>query len=155
MRTNGIFIASFINLIKQLRNYERTNDFPVTGTWFSVVVMQKYINFELVKDTAACHGLVHHGASDCLKHFFIKLHETGKVASKYYIFFHLIPLVLRLRKVKKVEDLPKIILSSTKEYARSILFMSFLVGLLRAGLCVIYSPQKTILVNSLGKFKSK
>ena len=106
-----------------------------------------------VKDTGVCHGYLHHGPSECLQHFIIKLQSTSKVATKYYIFFHLIPLFLRLRKVKQIEEIPKILWSSTKEYTRSILFMAFLVALLRAGLCVIYNPRKTILINNLGKFK--
>ena len=68
----------------------------------------------IVKDTGACHGLVHHGRSECLKHFFIKLRETSKVASKYYTLFHLIPLILKLRKMKNIKDLPKIFASTTK-----------------------------------------
>lgn len=66
--------------------------------------------------------------------------HTGKVASKYYIFFHLIPLIIRLKKLKNIKDLPSIVGTTFYEYSRSVLFMAFLVGLLRAGLCIEFSP---------------
>ena len=66
----------------------------------------KYI-WILVRDTSACRGLVHNNPVHCFQHFFIKLFATGKVASKYYIFFHLIPLILRLKRLKDIKDLPK------------------------------------------------
>ena len=85
---------------------------------------------------------MHSGPKECFQHFLIKLATTGKVASKYYVLFHLIPFVLRLRKCKKASEIPRVIMDVLYEYGRSVLFMSFLVGLLRAGLCVEFIPEK-------------
>ena len=106
-----------------------------------MVCLSKYLAYYVVRDTFACHGLVHKGPAHCLQHFFIKLAHTSKAASKYYIFFHLIPLVIRLKKLKNIKDLPKAIGTTVVDYSKSVLFMAFLVGLLRAGLCIEFSPK--------------
>ena len=77
--------------------------------------------------------------------------DTGKVTSKYYVMFHIIPLVLRLRKVKDIKSVPKLVAQSCFEYVKSCCFLSFLVGLLRAGLCANWnqSPENIL---SFGTF---
>ena len=61
--------------------------------------------------------------------------DVGKIGMKYYVSFHLIPLVLRLRKCKDREQVIKLLGKTGVEYVRSILFMIFLVTGMKAGLC--------------------
>ena len=58
----------------------------------------------IVSDISVCHGLMHHGPAHCFQHFMIKLITTGKVASKYYLPFHLIPLIIRLKSCKNIKN---------------------------------------------------
>lgn len=82
-----------------------------------------------------CQGVVHDGVEDCLLKFLGKLVDTGRVASKFYILLHAIPLLLKLRKAKDWRSVLKMIASSSYYYARSVFFMSFLVALLRGAMC--------------------
>ena len=94
-----------------------------------------------MRNSDLCRGLVHEGPHQCIREFFIKLMDTGKVASKYYVMFHIIPLMLRLRKVKDIKTVPKLVAQSCFEYVKSCCFLSFLVGLLRAGLCANWNQS--------------
>jgi hypothetical protein len=96
-----------------------------------------------------CHGLLHDGPAHCFQHFLIKMKHTSKVASKYYIFFHIIPLFLKLRKTRKLSQVPGLIANTAYEYVRSVLFMSLLVGSLRAGMCVNNYPKKKMLISKI------
>ena len=80
------------------------------------------------------------------REFFIKLFDVGKVTSKYYIMFHIIPLILRIRKVKEPKKIPRLVAKTAYEYIKSCCFLSFLVGLLRAGLCANWnqSPERIL-----------
>ena len=49
--------------------------------------------------------------------------------------------MIRLKKLKNIKDLPKAIGNTVVDYSKSVLFMAFLVGLLRAGLCIEFSPK--------------
>lgn len=53
-----------------------------------------------VSDPDSCSGLVHSGPTHCLAEFLQKLLDTGKVAGKLYVVFHMIPFLMRLRKIK-------------------------------------------------------
>lgn len=68
--------------------------------------------------------------------FFQKLIDTGRVGSRYYLMFHLIPFLLRVRKVQNLKDLVVLMAKTATEYAKSLLFISFLVGTLRGGICL-------------------
>jgi hypothetical protein len=105
----------------------------------------------IARDTDVCRGLVHCGSRDCLMEFFQKLIDTGAVSCKYYVVFHVVPMVLRLRKAKNIKHGLKILGKSMYEYFRSICFMAFLVGLLRGGLCVNWN-QSYEKLNSFCKF---
>jgi hypothetical protein len=83
-----------------------------------------------------CNGLVHNHIYHCFKEFLKKLIDTGKVASKYYIFFHAIPLIIKLRKAKDMKNALNYISKSAYEYIKSLCFMAFLVGLLRGVMCL-------------------
>lgn len=74
--------------------------------------------------------------------FIQKLVDTGAVASKYYVMFHVIPMFLRLRKAKDIKHGLKTLAKSLYEYLRSISFMAFLVGLLRGGLCLNWNQNQ-------------
>ena len=81
---------------------------------------------------------MHTGLDHCVREFFLKLVDTGKVASKYYVMFHMIPLLLRMRRLKDTKNLPQIVWKSFYDYVKSCLFLAFLVGLQRGGLCINY-----------------
>lgn len=59
-----------------------------------------------------------------------------KIGMKYYVLFHLVPLVLRLRKQRTQRDRLRVALKTLYEYTRSVLFMGFLVSLTKRGLCI-------------------
>lgn len=61
--------------------------------------------------------------------------DTGKVGAKYYVLFHTFPLLLKLKKTKNLQDLVRVVREVGLNYLKSVLFMAFLVGLLRGGLC--------------------
>ncbi len=89
----------------------------------------------LVTNSEACDALVHHGPNHCFLEFFRKLLDVGKVGAKYYVFFHAIPLLLKLKKAKSLVEVALVIKNVGFSYFKSLLFMAFLVGLLRGGLC--------------------
>ena len=101
---------------------------------------------EIARNDAPCRGLVHAGPSQCLMEFFVKLLDVGKVASKYYVMFHVIPLILRVKKAKDPRKVPGLAVGTFYEYTKSCCFISFLVGLLRAGLCANWnqSPDRIL-----------
>lgn len=55
---------------------------------------------------------------------------------KYYVLFHMVPLVLRLKKQKSAKDRLRVTGKTLYEYIRSVLFMGFLVALTKRGLCI-------------------
>lgn len=62
--------------------------------------------------------------------------KVARVGMKYYVSFHLIPLILRLRKCKSKEELVKLLGKSLVEYIRSVLFITFLVTGMKTGQCL-------------------
>ena len=62
--------------------------------------------------------------------------RVAKDGMKYYISFHLIPFLLRLRKCKDAEQVFKLVRKTSVEYIRSVLFMVFLVTGMKAGQCL-------------------
>jgi len=84
-----------------------------------------------------CDGLTHHDINDCLRGFIGKLRDTGKQASKYYVLFHAIPLILRLRRVKGLKPAINNIVNAFYDYVKSLCFMAFLVALLRGAMCFV------------------
>ena len=68
--------------------------------------------------------------------YFIKLATVCKIGVKYYVFFHIIPFLLRLRRCQKSEDYRRVILKTLKDYVKSIFFMGFLVTNSKGALCV-------------------
>lgn len=108
--------------------------------------MQTYKLHHSVTDADSCQHLVHHGPTECATAFFQKLIDTGRAAGKLYILFHVIPFLMRLRKIRTAGELGKLVLRTLKEYGRSLLFMSMLVGLLRGMLCFNWNlPPKRII----------
>ena len=71
----------------------------------------------------------------CVVDYFRKTADVGKISLKYYVSFHMIPMLLRLRKCKDRKGLFLIIQKTVVEYIRSVLFMAFLVSGVKAGLC--------------------
>ena len=65
----------------------------------------------------------------------IKSFSIAKTGMKYYIPFHLMPLLLRLRKCKSMKQVSQLLGKSAIEYIRSILFMVFLVVGMKVGQC--------------------
>jgi hypothetical protein len=67
---------------------------------------------------------------------FKKAVSVAKIGMKYYISFHLIPLLLRLRKCKDFNQAVKLLSKAAMEYVRSVLFMVFLVAGMKCGQCM-------------------
>lgn len=65
-----------------------------------------------------------------------KLAIVSKIGLKYYLPFHLFPLLIRLRKAKNTSEVVTVISKRLFYYAKSILFMAFLVAGTKAALCV-------------------
>jgi succinate dehydrogenase/fumarate reductase cytochrome b subunit len=65
-----------------------------------------------------------------------KLVTVCGVGVKYYVFFHLIPLVLRIKKSKTRQETSKAVLRTLYEYVKSVLFMGFLVAFTKGALCI-------------------
>lgn len=104
---------------------------------------QKYHAINSVNDVSSCQGIVHQSPLHCLQEFTLKLLATGKVSFKYYLIFHAIPLVMRMRKCRNITQALKALTSTAIDYLKSILFLSFLVGLERGSLCLFLSfPQR-------------
>ena len=99
--------------------------------------ISRYFFKNLGNTRIVCNGLGHQDIYGCFKEFIKKLIDTGKVASKYYIFFHAIPLIIKLRKVKDLRGAFNYITNSCYEYIKSLCFMAFLVGLLRGAMCTV------------------
>ena len=72
----------------------------------------------------------------CTAEFIKKLITVCKIGFKYYLLFHLIPLLLRLKKCKEGKKMLIILLKAIKEYIKSVLFMAFLVGGVKGSLCL-------------------
>lgn len=120
-------------------NTHLTNDLEHYGyAWIS----NRCIHIvNIVRDKDICRGLVHCGPRQCFIEFIQKLVDTGKVACKYYVLFHIVPFVLRLKKIKDRKKALRVFTKSIYEYVRSICFMAFLVGTLRAGLCINWNQN--------------
>ena len=82
---------------------------------------------------------MHSGSQQCIREFFLKLLATGKVAAKYYAIFHLFPFLIKLAKCKDINEVHILIVKAGLGYGGSIAFLSLLVGLLRAALCIHFS----------------
>lgn len=74
--------------------------------------------------------------TSCTYEFFRKLGTVCKIGVKYYVFFHFLPLVLRVKKGKTRQDKIKAVLRTLYEYFKSILFMGSLVSLTKGALCI-------------------
>jgi hypothetical protein len=86
------------------------------------------VNFE-----GSCQ-LLHDGP--CISSNLKKSVLVAAVGYKYYVSFHLIPLLLRLRKCKSSEEVFKLLRKTSIEYVRSVLFMVFLVVGMKMGQCL-------------------
>ena len=93
----------------------------------------KIVNYSGINFERSCE-LIHSGP--CSVDLLRKGAAIGKVGMKYYISFHLIPLLLRLRKCKDMNQVGKLFGKTVIEYIRSVLFMIFLVGGMKVGQCV-------------------
>ena len=60
--------------------------------------------------------------------------------------------MIRLKKLKNIKDLPKVVGTTVLDYSKSVLFMAFLVGLLRAGLCIEFYPKNLGLASISNNF---
>ena len=78
--------------------------------------------------------LVHDGL--CVKANILKGLQIGRVGLKYYIPFHLVPFLLRLRKCKDLPEFCKLLGRTSVEYMRSVLFMVSLVVGMKVGRCM-------------------
>ncbi len=81
---------------------------------------------------SCCHihsGLSHSGE------ILNKMARTTATSSKFYLFFHLLPFLLKLKKNLRQGKFSKACLKSLKNYMRSILFIAHLVGGLKLLLC--------------------
>lgn len=99
-------------------------------------------------------SLIHPGS--CSVELIKKTIEVARLGFKYYLTFHLVPLILRLRKSDTRESSLRIIKRALVEYCKSVMFMIFLVGGSKAGLCFFSSklPMRlngTCIVN-LGRY---
>lgn len=74
--------------------------------------------------------------TSCTYEFFRKLGTVCNIGVKYYVFFHFLPLVLRVKKGKTRQDKIKAVLRTLYEYVKSILFMGSLVSLTKGALCI-------------------
>jgi len=70
--------------------------------------------------------------------------KTITKSSKFYVFFHLVPFMLKLRKNLKQGKLSKSFQKALQKYIRSILFIAHLVGGLKLLLCSSVSIAKTL-----------
>ena len=85
---------------------------------------------------------IHEGS--CLLEFLIKLRKVCKIGMKYYVLFHLIPLMLKLRNARHSTEMRNNILKSTVYYGRSIMFMGMLVAITKSGLCFFNNHNASI-----------
>ena len=76
---------------------------------------------------------IHDGS--CLLEFLIKVGKVCKIGMKYYVLFHLIPLLIKLRNARHSTEMRNNVLKSTVYYGRSIMFMGMLVAITKSGLC--------------------
>ena len=95
----------------------------------------KLFNLGMRMDTQC--QLIH--SHSCTREFFLKLATVCKIGARYYIVFHLLPLLIRLKKCKNGEERVKTVAKTTASYGMSVLFMGLLVGGLKASLCVASS----------------
>jgi di/tricarboxylate transporter len=72
----------------------------------------------------------------CLYEFIRKVLTVCRIGVKYYIFFHIVPLILRIKKARSPHEKGRVALRTLIEYCKSILFMGFLVGLSKGALCI-------------------
>lgn len=72
----------------------------------------------------------------CRASFILKTTTVFKLGIKYYLPFHLIPLILRLKKCKEGRKMAIILLRTAYEYVKSVLFMAFLVGGVKSVQCM-------------------
>ena len=85
---------------------------------------------------------MHQSGLHCLLECLHKLLATGRVALKYYLLFHAVPMLTRLRKCKTLGDAAKAVRSTALEYLKSTLFLSVLVGLERGMLCLLFNQSQ-------------
>lgn len=77
--------------------------------------------------------LVHEGS--CYIEFLRKLVVVSKIGIKYYLPFHLFPLLMRLRKAKDTSEVLTVLAKRLFHYTKSIIFMALLVAGTKGALC--------------------
>ncbi len=64
-----------------------------------------------------------------------KMLQTVGISKNFYVFFHLLPFLIKLRKNIRTGKLPKAFYKSLRNYLKSILFIAHLVGGLKLLKC--------------------
>jgi hypothetical protein len=90
---------------------------------------------------------MHIHSGSCTIEVLKKMVTVSKLGCKYYLLFHFIPFLLRMRQVKTAKMLVKTIKQTVISYVRSVLFMVVLVGMSKAELCL---RSKTLALRNKG-----
>lgn len=62
--------------------------------------------------------------------------QSATISKKFYVFFHLLPFLINLKKNARQGKLPKAFFKALRNYIKSILFIAHLVGGLKLLKCV-------------------
>lgn len=82
-----------------------------------------------------CSQIVHPGLT-CLQELFLKFRMTLNTISKFYVIFHLIPYLLKVKKLIRDQRIFKGSMRAIMNFLGSLCFMLHLVCGLKATLCI-------------------
>lgn len=82
-----------------------------------------------------CSQMVHPGMT-CLQELFLKFRHTLNTISKFYVIFHLVPFLLKVKKLIREQRVFKGSMRAMVNFLGSLCFMLHLVCGLKATLCI-------------------
>jgi hypothetical protein len=73
-----------------------------------------------------------------------KMVKSTTISRNFYVFFHLLPFLINLKKNAQAGKLPKAFFKALRNYLKSILFIAHLVGGLKLLKCTAVSVSNTL-----------
>ena len=86
--------------------------------------------------SCSCKQIIHPGIT-CFQEAYIKFRTVFKSVSKFYLVFHLIPLMFKLKKIIREKRVLVTLSKTILQYMGSLIFMTHLVCGIKSSMCVI------------------